>query len=63
MWLSMGETIPKKYNKPTSDSRYGAIVLYFLRNKQRGDLVAILDVIDRLPHDLRIDENYSVYKI
>lgn len=65
MWLSPGTQqaiISHRFKRPTSDARYGAILLYFLRNKERGDMKAILDVVHRLPSDLRVDENYSVHR-
>lgn len=66
MWLSPGTEyaiIAHSFKRPTSDARYGAILLYFLRNKERGDYQALSNARRRLPHDLSIDENDSVYRI
>ena len=50
----------KKNKRPTSDGRYGAILLYLLRNKQRNDDEAIEMIINRIPYDLVLCDDYTI---
>jgi len=70
MWLQSGSShqkdrmeIVNNFNRPTSDGRYSAILLYFLRNKELGDYQAISMVRDRLPNDIVHSQEGLVYRI
>ena len=65
MWLSPGTQyaiIAHGFKRPTSEARYGAILLYFQRNIERGDHKALSDARRRLPDDLAIDDNGLIFR-
>lgn len=65
MWLSTGTQqaiIAHRWKGPTSEARYGAMLLYFVRNKQRGDMEAIEEVVDRLPRDISLVDDYNLIR-
>lgn len=69
MWIQVGtwiklipEYVIEQKNRATSDARYGAILLYLLRNRQREDWQAISDIVNRIPKDLVLCQDCTVYR-